>query len=435
MRSLGRKALTSVEKFFLRKFKKGPYFHVSDSIRNKQELEAVFTGGHYGYIRIGGNPDHLALEEKIATLERAAKVRIRSDGMGAVSMAIEAIASYFAKKLIAKKNFPEDVKKSLKMKIKMIVILPPYGGTYDMAHYHMESPICNIEYVFLYANAADLLQKKLYDAIDETTAAIFFEITCNPTLSFIDALAVIDTARNHPKSNPYVIIDNTFLFGIARPFEWGADIVVNSGTKLLTGLSAWSLGFIAISEKISNEEPELWGELLRWSWIHGGTLGPFEAFMTSEFCIKDIQERTIRHSDNAMEVYEFLHNHPCVESVIYPGAPDYPDREILLKHISPLNGKYYYGGMISFYVKGNADQTDEFLFYLDEHSHIQNKASLLGDKSSVEPARRLSHACFSESNAKACKISDNLVRLSVGLEPAKKIKKALDEALRAAIQI
>lgn len=391
-----------------------PYFHVSDPLRNMEELEAASLGRRLGYIRFGGHPDHLAIEQWLARFENGAKFRVRSDGMGAVAMALHGA-------LTARGGG------------EVIRILPLYGGTVDLVDFLARSETYRVSTKTLYVSDPDLFPK-LHDAISEKTAAIIFENLGNPTLTFVNPEKIAILAREHRRGEPITICDNTLLFGIFHPLAWGIDVAVNSGTKYAAGESAWPLGFCGASYGCINRHPKFWEAATTWVNLNGGTLGPFESWMTRMFCLPRVEERVFQHSENAFRVTQFLEEHPCVERVIYPGLASYPDRGQILPYIQPLGGTWRFGGMVSFFLKTkNLEDARKFLFHLAAHSHIEYKASLGGPDDMIESPWDLSHKRLGSAEKEQCGITQNLIRLSVGrIRSPQETMDALDFSLRVA---
>lgn len=392
-----------------------PYFHVSDPLRNMEELEAASIGMRLGYIRFGGHPDHLAIERWLARFENGAKFRARSDGMGAVAMALHGA--------LAARGGGE-----------IIRILSLYGGTADLIDVlSRQSSYCVTTKTF-YASDRNLFSQ-VHDAISEKTAAIIFENLGNPTLTFLNPEKIAILAREHRRGEPITICDNTLLFGIFHPLVWGIDVAVQSGTKYAAGESAWPIGFCGVSYGCMNRHPKFWEMANLWANLHGGTLGPFEAWMTRTFCLSRVEERVFRHSENAFRVAQFLEEHPRIERVIYPGLASYPDRGQILRYIQPVGDTWRFGGMVSFFLK-TADLEDarKFLFHLAAHSHIEYKSSLGGPDDMIESPWDLSHKRLNSAEKEQCGITPNLIRLSVGrIRRSQETMEALDRSLRATI--
>lgn len=389
-----------------------PHLHVSDPIPDSETLRKVFSGEHNGYARFIGHPDVSHLEKWICNFEGAAKCRVFGSGMGAISAALFAAGEMHGP-------------------IHIIVILPVYGGTYVLLRKLARSPTHPILVTFLYANDSHLALK-LYDAIGPCTRVILFEAAGNPTLTFPNIEEIIHVAHKC-KQEIITICDNTFHFGLFKPLQWGVDVVVGSDTKYLVGESSWLMGHLAVSKALMDQYPEFWKEAVDWSAELGATLGLFEAWYTRHFCLPNVMERVKQQSRDALLVARFLEAHPMVERVVYPQMASYPYRANALRYIETFDGEQYFGGMISFYLKdADLPRTEAFLYYLNNHSHIQHKASLGGGIDSVESPLLLSHAACDSYNNFRSEITRNNVRLSIGRTANPDITmNALDEALYA----
>lgn len=402
---------------FCRTFTEGssPYFHTSDSIANDGELADAFAGRRLAYSRLPGHPDHSALEQWLAEFDGAAKTRVRSDGMGAVSAAIMGAA---IARNIDRPHY--------------ICILPLYGGTLDAFALLRDSKCFKFEVTYLDANDPQLLAD-LRRAIRKNTVAIIGETIGNPTLSFTPIDKVVEIAKNHPKTRPFVLWDETFLFGIVRPLRFGVDCVISSDTKYMVDEATWAMGHLSVSQECLDREPAFWTAANKWAILFGGTLGIFEAWATHHFAAPYVLARMKRHSENAMQVAQFLERHPCVERVIYPGLPSYPWYEEIKRYMQPIDGELCFGGMISFYVKGGLEDAKRFLYWLTANTHIPFKTSLAGADDKLESAVLLSHKSMPQDQRERSEITDNHIRLSIGIGPAKKTIEALDAGLRATI--
>lgn len=404
------KFLDRLHAFFQKSRTGKPYFHVSDPLRNDEELASAFSGQYHGYIRTGAHPDHKRLEEWLTDFENGAMFRVRSDGMGAVAMALHTAVNLKGKHLIG--------------------LLPLYGGTYDLLKFM--SIHCGVRHTLIPAND-EQLAGKISEAITPETAAIIFETTANPTLVFPDITTIVQISKTHHLGKPILICDNTFQFGIFKAFHYGIDVIVGSGTKYLAGESTWSLGYCGVSKNFLFENPDFWKEANLWANLHGGTLGPFEAWVTGKFATQDVKKRIEIHSNNALYVSKFLEKHPAVERVLYPGL--HPNAKSAAMNTRHFLGKPLYGGMVSFYLKAYGNTTNRLLYYLTANTHIENKASLGGPDDMVENPYFLSHHNMTEEDKICCGITPNLIRLSVGrLRHPKHTVNALDKALRAVVK-
>lgn len=386
------------------------HLHVADPIPDTETLWKGFGGEYNVYARFAGHPDISYLENWLCEFEGAEKCRVFGSGMAAITAAIFAAGEI---------NGP----------IHIIAVLPLYGGTYSLLRKLARSPAHHFLVTFLYANDPQF-SLKLYDAIGPSTRAILFEVAGNPTLTIPSVEEIVRIA--HKCSRTIITIcDNTFLFGLFKPFIWGIDVAVASDTKYLVGESSWLMGHLAVSKRFLAECPRFWSEVVDWSTELGAALAPVEAWLTKHFCVKNVMPRVTQQSRDAFCVAKFLETHPLVERVIYPGLESYPQKENAVKYLEIIDGKQYFGGMISFDLK-NADfmRTEKFLYYLNNHTHIKHKASLGGLVDSVESPTLLSHAACDPYDNFRCGIARNNVRFSTGRSVSPEVTiAALDEAL------
>jgi O-acetylhomoserine (thiol)-lyase len=284
-------------------------------------------------------------------------------------------------------------------------------------------------------------------AIGPRTKAIFVETVSNPAcvVADLEPLAEIARAAGIP-----LIVDNTLPSPyLCRPIEWGADLIVHSTTKFLSGngttmggalvdsgLFDWSQGgkFPALSDP----EPayhgirfhESFGDLAFTTHAHavglrdlGASLAPQNAFYTL-LGTETLSLRMDRHCQNAMAVASWLERHALVEWVAYPGLPSSPDHELAKKYLPKGCGSVY-----TFGIRGGYDAAVRFVESCELFSHLAN----LGDTRSLtlHPAST-THRQLDEEQRRAAGVSPEAVRLSIGLESLDDILADLDQALRRA---
>lgn len=389
-----------------------PHLHVSDPIPDEDTLKRGLDGTYNVYARYAGHPDTSELESWLCDFEGGAKFRVFGSGMAAITAAVFAAGEI---------NGP----------IHIVAVLPLYGGTYSLLRKLARSPSHHFLVTFLYANDPQF-SLKLYDAIGPSTRAIIFEVAGNPTLTIPNVEEIVRIA--HKCIHPIITIcDNTFLFGLFKPFTWGIDVAVASDTKYLIGESSWLMGHCGVSNRMLADCPLFWGEVVEWSTELGAVPAPIETWLTSHFCTNDVLSRVIQQSRDALCIAKFLEAHPLIERVEYPGLESYPQKENAVKYLEIIDGKQYFGGMISFDLK-NADflRTEKFLYYLNNHTHIKHKASLGGLVDSVESPTLLSHAACDSYDNFRCGITRSKVRFSTGHSVSAEITIAVfDEALCA----
>ena len=224
--------------------------------------------------------------------------------------------------------------------------------------------------------------------------------------------AVAWAAKQNPR--PLVVVDNTFASPyFQQPLKLGADIVLHSTTKYINGHSDVVGGALitdspALKERIHHVQNSM-----------GGIAGTFDAWLTLRG-IKTLALRMKRHEENARELAGWLEKHSKVEKVLFPGLTSHPQHEIAKKQMSG------FGGMITFFLKGNLDGAKRFL----EGLHVFSLAESLGGvESLVDHPAIMTHASLPAETRKTLGITDSLVRLSVGIENVEDLRKDLDSAL------
>src|SRR5699024_6822762 len=281
-------------------------------------------------------------------------------------------------------------------------------------------------------------------AITEKTKAIFGETITNPSLYVFDIETVAKIAHKHGIP---LIIDNTFAPYFSKPFHWGADIIVHSATKWIGGHGT-SIGGIVVdsgrfnwdSEKFPGftEPDESYGgvrfadlgapafalklrvQLLRDT---GASISPQNSFLLLQG-LETLHLRIERHAKNAEVVAEYLQNHPAVEWVNFPGIKEHPSHELANEYLT--NG---YGSIITFCIKGGREAGRKLIDSIKLWSHVAN----VGDAKSliIHPAST-THQQLNAEDLKKSGVSEELVRLSVGLEATDDILQELDQAISVA---
>jgi methionine-gamma-lyase len=247
-------------------------------------------------------------------------------------------------------------------------------------------------------------------AIRENTRLIYIETPANPTLKLTDIRAVAKIAQ---KRNVITVVDNTFMSPyFQRPLELGANIVVHSLTKYLSGHSD-VIGGIIISSKslLKTIDPILKN--------NGSTLAPFEAWLTLRG-IKTLPLRMEKHNDNALKIAEFLEKHPKIGRVHYPGLESHPQHELAKKQMSG------FGGVICFEVKGGLEAGVKLM---NSVKLCALAVSLGAVETLIEHPASMTHAVVPKEERLKAGITDSLVRLSVGIEDAEDITQDLEQAL------
>jgi cystathionine gamma-lyase len=249
-------------------------------------------------------------------------------------------------------------------------------------------------------------------AIRPNTKMIYMESPTNPLLKLVDIEAIANIAKKH---NITTCVDNTFASPyLQKPIELGVDIVLHSTTKYIGGHSDVIGGALILKDDTYNEAIR----------FHRNTIGanpdPFNSWLTLRG-LKTLGLRMDAHCTGALEIAKFLESHEAIQSVIYPGLPSHPQHDLAKKQMR--SG----GGMISFRVKGGEAEARLLMKSL---KIITLAESLGGVESLIEHPARMTHASVDPQVRDALGITDNLVRLSVGIEDVEDLKADLAQALK-----
>ncbi|MEA4941773.1 MAG: methionine gamma-lyase [Oscillibacter sp.] len=336
---------------------------------------ARFAGkeGGYIYTRLG-NPSLTQVEAKMASLESGEAALAAASGMGAISSALWT-SVVAGDEILADETL--------------------YGCTYALLMHGMSK--FGVHVIFTDLSNPENLKKHL----TRNTKVVYFETPCNPTMKVIDIAA---TAQMAHEFNPCirVIVDNTFCSPyLQRPLELGADVVVHSATKYINGHGDVIAGFVVGSADFIGQ-----CRMFGLKDMTGAVMSPFDAFLIARG-LKTLSIRMERHCSNAQKVAEFLHGHPAVDKVYYPGLDDFEGREIAQKQMKLP------GGMMSIELKSDRAATAAALNKLE----LCTIAVSLGDAETlVEHPASMTHSTYTPEELKASGISEGLVRISVGLE-------------------
>lgn len=390
-------------------------FHDTDHAAN---LFSLADEGNI-YTRIM-NPTTDVFEKRIAALEGGVGALATASGQAAETLAILNIA-----------GAGDEIVSSAGL----------YGGTYNLFHYTLPKIGINVKFV------EDTGPEAYRAAITDKTKAVYAETVGNPALNTLDIEAVAAIA--HEAGVP-LIVDNTFPSPyLVNPLAHGADIVVHSATKFIGGHGT-SIGGVIVDggrfpwdngrfPGFTEPDPsyhglEFYPVLGELSYIlkarvqmlrdYGPAISPFNSFLFLQG-LETLPLRMERHSQNAQAVAEFLQAHPRVNWVNYPGLDSHPTHE--------LARRYHRGGMcgaiLGFGIDGGLEAGKRFIDGLELHSLLAN----VGDAKSlvIHPAST-THQQLSVDEQKATGVSDDYVRLSVGLESIDDILYDLDQALNGA---
>lgn len=352
----------------------------------------IYQTSTYGQKNIGGdvkweysrtgNPTRAALESLIAELEGGDAGFAFGSGMAALT----AVISLF------------------KTGDKILISSNVYGGTYRV----LDKIFTNFGITYQITDTTDL--KSFEEAISPEVKAVIIETPANPLLTITDLEAIAKIAHKH---NLVAIADNTFMTPyLQRPIEQGFDIVVHSATKYLGGHSDVVAGLVV------TKNPE---DSKRIAFIQnatGGVAGPFDSFLMIRG-IKTLAVRMDRHTQNAQDIAEYLQLNTSVKTVYYPGLAGFNGHEIHLKQAK--NG----GAMISFELTEDHDIKKFF----GSLKLITLAESLGGVESLVCHPASMTHASIPRDLRIKLGITDNLIRLSVGIENASDLISDLKQAI------
>lgn len=371
------------------------------------------------------NPTTDVFEKRMAALEGGVAAVATSSGMSAQLLAIHNLASVGDN--IVSTSFL-------------------YGGTYNQ--FKVAFARMGIEVRFADGDNVD----SIASLINEKTKAIYLETIGNPEYNIPDFEAIAEIAR---KNDIPLIVDNTFGQGgyLFNPIEWGASVVLHSATKWIGGHGS-SMGGVIIDGGNFNwgngkfpmfsEPSEGYHGLNFWDTFGsdspfgniayaircrveglrdlGPVNSPFNTFLLLQG-LETLSLRAERTNQNALELAQWLEKHPKVEKVTYPGLESNKYNSLANKYLKN-NG---FGGVLSFYVKGNVDQTAKVIDNLELLSHVAN----VGDARTliIHPATT-THQQLSEEAQIAAGVYPNALRISLGLEHIDDIKADIDGALK-----
>lgn len=335
------------------------------------------------YIRLNNTPNHVALHRKLASIENAEAALVTASGMAAISTTLLTVLScgdhFLAQGCL-------------------------YGGTHDLIT--KDFPSLGIAHDFIDGDdPGSWLQK-----IKPNTKAIYIETMTNPLLEVADIQAVSNFAQEHGLVS---IIDNTFASPVNfRPAEWGFDLSIHSGTKYLNGhsdiVAGAVIGKASLVEKITQKLNHL-----------GGSLDPHACFLLHRG-IKTLAVRMKYHNESTLQIARYLEDHPKVAKVNYPGLESHPQHE---RARELFDG---FSGMLSFELQGDTEAAERFI----QKVKLPKVApSLGGVETLITRPVTTSHSGMSTEDCLALGISENLIRLSVGIESTEDLIQDFKQAL------
>jgi len=321
------------------------------------------------YPRYFNTVNQKVIVQKICDLEQAQEGLVFSSGMAAISSVLLSF---------------------LKPGDHAVLQEEIYGGSYAFVEAFFKR--FEISYSFVATDPASI-----ESAIRPETRVIFIETPTNPLLSIINIREVAQLAK---RNNCITVIDNTFATPINQiPIELGIDVVIHSGTKYLGGHSDLSCGAAVTTSDLAFE--------IRKTAINfGGNLNALTCYLL-ERSLKTLSVRVRQQTDNAYQIAKFLDDHSAAGKVYYPGLSDHPGHSIACEQ---MNG---FGAMLSFVLDDSNLSANDFMKKLDI---IKPAVSLGGIETTICDPARTSHAKMSAEVRASQGITDNLLRLSVGIE-------------------
>ncbi|MGS0695436.1 trans-sulfuration enzyme family protein [Shewanella sp. 0m-4] len=346
---------------------------------------ARFSGAEQGYIYTRlGNPTTAELERKIAALEGSEAAAATASGMAAVSAALLANLSH-GDHLVASNAV--------------------YGCTFSL----MTSLLVRFGIEVSLVNFND--EAEIKAAVKPNTKVIFCETPVNPHLDVYNLDLIAGIAKQH---NLVSVVDNTFMTPLLQqPIKHGIDIVIHSATKYLNGHGDVIAGLICASHQQM--------EVIKYEMIKdvGAVLSPHDAWLILRG-LKTLDVRLERHCDNAEKIASYLEYHPKISKVYYPALKSHPGHKLLGTQMRRA------GGVIAFELDASLEESISFINQLP----LFSIAVSLGDAESlIQHPASMTHSPYTDEERSRAGITDNLLRISVGLESVEDIIQALEAGL------
>jgi cystathionine gamma-synthase len=347
-------------------------------------IDVVQNRSGYLYSR-WDNPSVVEVENELAAMEGYDKALGFGSGMAAITTAVMAQINA-ASRIVAPRQL--------------------YGGTFEF--FNDVLPKLDIETVFV--NCGETVP--LLNEIERGVDILYLETPTNPLLRIVDIKPLVAAVH---KQKGVVMLDATFASPInMRPLDLGVDLVIHSATKYIGGHHDITAGFICCNRPFYDK---LW----TYRKILGGVMDPMTAFLALRG-LKTLGLRVQWQNQSALKIASFLEVHPRIKTVYYPGLRSHPDHEIAKRQLSG------FGGMLSFELDGDFDQTKDFM---DRLKVIKLATSLGGVTSLANQPITNTHAALSPEDRARAGISESLVRLSVGIEPVETLIDDLKTALES----
>ena len=336
----------------------------------------------YDYTR-SGNPNRGLLEKALYELESGKGAVVTNCGTSALNLWVSAFLG------------PDD-----------LIIAPHdcYGGTYRLFNTRAQKGDFKVQFV----DQSD--QKAMDDAIAQKPKLILLETPSNPLVRVVDIAAVCEKAR---QVGALVGVDNTFLTPVfQKPLELGADFVIHSTTKYINGHSDVIGGVVITKTEQHAEDLAWWGNCI------GATGTLFDSYMTLRG-IRTLGARMKVHEESSAHILNYLQSQSLVGNIYHPSLPEHPGHEIAKKQQSG------FGSMLSFEFAGSFEQLKHFVGELELFSLAE---SLGGVESLICHPASMTHRAMGEAALAEAGVSQQLLRLSVGLEDADDLIADLEQA-------
>lgn len=341
------------------------------------------------------NPTTSEVEERLALMMEAEKALLFSSGMAAITTAIFSV---------------------VKAGDEIISTPALYGGTYRFFRDILPRLDVRVRYM------DPLRPDSLLDVASPKTRLVYCETPTNPTLGIVDITALVAAARRASRKFGHRILtmmDNTFATCLnQKPFAFGVDVVVESGTKYLGGHSDVLAGVVAGSEEfIKGVHTQLK--------YYGGSPDPFMAYLMYR-SLKTFELRVQRQNENALALARFLERHPKVKRVLYPGLPSHPHHAIAKRQMVGAGGSGF-GGMVTVEVQGGVRAA---VRVCDRLTVAINAMSLGGVETLVSIPVYSSHVNMTDAELRSHGVTPGMIRISVGVEGIEDLKDDFARALR-----
>ncbi|MDG1349886.1 MAG: cystathionine gamma-synthase [Crocinitomicaceae bacterium] len=343
------------------------------------------VGNHKGYqYSRTQNPTRDILQKNLAALENGKYGACFASGIAAIDCVI----------------------KMLKPGDEVVATNDLYGGSYRLFKTIYEQ----YGIIFHFVDMKNIVEAQR--VMSEKTKLIWAETPTNPMINIIDIKGLASLAN---ESNAILCVDNTFATPyLQNPLDLGADIVMHSVTKYLGGHSDVVMGALITSKQ------EIADEIYRIQNSSGAIAGPMDCFLVLRG-IKTLHLRMQRHCENGARIAYFLHAHPKVEKVYWPGLEDHINHHIAKEQMKD------FGGMLSFTVKGN--DLEDALKLVKQVKVFALAESLGGVESLIGHPATMTHAAIPKDAREKSGVVDSLIRLSIGVEDVEDLIEDLDQAL------